>query len=260
MCDYCMNNPAILNDEISKQFDLIAPYVGNSAMDAECPYSDSELFVKRKDIDCFNANDADQMYTDYIKACINQKKYYIQNKSVENDDAYYRCPMFDFDTMRCVILGFLLTSKYAMVQNICCEWKNNIRDMFLEIGESIKNDEGSGDITTAHTLDDGGEWSERGVANDGDYLMVMDSLKQFDTFVEQVFKMNNMIMSDKMKAYVISKTIEKTIGIDSVKMECKGDGIYLSVEDGEDIVLYFKDVKDECYPQITNLMFLNKTH
>ena len=215
-------------------------------------------------IDCFIADDAEQMYTDYIKACIHQKKYYIQNKEIEFGDAHYRCPMFDFDTIRCVILGFLLTSKYAMVQNICCEWKNNIRDMFLEIGESIKNDEGSGGITTAHTLNDGEEWSERGVANDGDYLLMMDSLKHFDTFMGQVFKMNNMIMSDKLKVFVMEKALDKFAVIeaenelDKSKMEIKGDRIYAPVKDGEDIVLYFKDVRDEYYPQITNLMFLNK--
>jgi len=253
-------------DGINKMFELTNIYIGKSAIGADTAYSDSALFVKRKDIDCPNFEDAENMYSDYVEACVEQKKHFMENKpEYEKRDMatknWSRCPQFDYETIKCVLLGLLLTSKYAIVQAICNDWKGHIREIYLTIVESLA-DEDNKDVCCSRKKDTAKKWNDYTKPTDSDYLISMNILKEFDEYIEKIYKMNDDVMEARVKSFVFNKVTDIVKNMyEEVPQTAEIDGsdITITTITGDTFTINLNDVKMCHSAEITNLLFLNKT-
>ncbi len=273
MDDVClMCDPKLNKADIDKLFDVCRPYIGKSAMDAECAYSDSELFVKRKDICCGNViANVDGMYSDYVRWCVDQKAHYKGNKEeYEKREQEIKdtssCPQFDYDTIRCVIMGLLLVNKNAMVQAICADWKSDMRVMYLDIIESMTDDDNAS-LCRKHFYDDHKEteWSDKVKPNDSDYLLSMNALKGFDKFIDTITGMNEGIMEKRVEKFVLFKVFDEATAsgegfTDDMEFKFNNDDFSITIRDndGKQKVIDCCEVKDRYRAEIANHLFLNK--
>ena len=259
-----MEIEGIDKEGINKMFDLTNLYIGKSAIDADTAYSDSALFVKRKDVDCPNLEDAEFMYSDYIIACVEQKKHFVENKDAyekRNPDKkkWSRCPQFDYDTMRCVVMGLMLTSKYAMVQAICNDWKSDIREIYLNICESLANADDE-DVSLTRKRDGDKEWSGVVKPTDSDYLSSMNALRDFDAYLTRIYGLNDQLMEEKTKDFVASKIFDIVLqmGERAVEAKVEEDNAIVTTASGKKIIIDMEEVKDNNRAEVINYMFLNK--
>ena len=197
--------PAEAEAKLDPTFKEIMVKMLSNPMTFCCAYSDSSLFCKRSDFcNYLPVNEVNSIYADYINSCVRQKKVW---KSSQHSDMHMsRCPRFDYNTIKCILLGELCKGKFGRCEVINDAWfaEGGLRQMYLDIVEELNDDNVAITVTEQNEVFDGDIDFEE--PNSNFYLKSCNDLKVMNIFMEK-FKTFNYTLWDLTLEAQITKQI-----------------------------------------------------